>query len=78
MEKAANDVQTHLETIIREVVNILTTYGMDVIGALAILIIGLWFSGRAAKMMERMLTKSRHIDATLVKFFASFVNAISD
>lgn len=73
MEKPAGEFQNHLETIIREIVNILTTYGLDVIGAIVILIVGLWFSGRAAKMMARVLTKSRHIDDTLVKFFASFV-----
>ncbi len=76
MEKSTGEIQTQLETIIREIVNILTTYGLDVVGAIVILIIGMWFSGRAAKMMAKVLTKARHIDGTLVKFFASFVKYV--
>jgi small conductance mechanosensitive channel len=73
MDKTTSNIQGHLETITREIINILTTYGLDVVGAIAILIIGLWFSGRAAKMIGRVLTKSDHIDDTLITFFASFI-----
>jgi small conductance mechanosensitive channel len=76
MDKSATEIQTHFETIIREIVNILTTYGLDVVGAVIILIIGLWFAGKAAKMMTRVLTKAHRIDDTLIKFFASFVKYV--
>ena len=52
MDKTTSNIQGHLETITREIINILTTYGLDVVGAIAILIIGLWFSGRAAKTVS--------------------------
>ena len=54
----------------------MTTYGLDVLGALAILIIGLWLSGRIAKLVVRALNKSPHIDDTLTKFFASFAKYV--
>ena len=73
MENSAGEIQNHLTTVIQEVVNILATYGMDIVGAVVILIIGLWFSGRAAKMISRVLRKSGKIDDTLVNFFSSFV-----
>lgn len=76
MDKTSTDVQNYLETITQEIINILTTYGLDVVGALAILILGLWFSGRAAKLTERALNRSKHIDDTLTKFFANFVKYI--
>ena len=74
MEKSTGEIQNHLETIIREIVNVLTTYGLDVVGAFVILIIGLWFSGRAAKMMERVLTRAQKVDGTLVKFLPASSN----
>jgi len=73
MGSSGETTSSQIEEITQEIINILTIYGLDVLGALAILIIGLWFSGRAAKMTGRMLQKNRHIDDTLVNFFSSFV-----
>ena len=72
MEPTSNGLGQRLEPIIQEIANILTIYGMDVLGAFAILVIGLWFSGRAGHLIERTLEKSGRVDATVSKFFSNF------
>lgn len=76
MESKSDGMSSQIEPIMREIINILTTYGMDVLGAVAILVIGLWLSGRIANLVVRALNKSKHIDETLTKFFASFAKYI--
>lgn len=49
------------------------TYGMSVVGAIIILIAGLWLSGVAGKGMRRLLGRSGKIDPTVIGFFASMV-----
>ena len=66
MEKDANEV-------IDQVVLIATTYGIDVIGALVILIVGWMAAGWARRVTEKALGKSQRIDTTLQKFFGSLV-----
>ncbi|MGB0631174.1 MAG: mechanosensitive ion channel family protein [Alphaproteobacteria bacterium] len=66
MEKDANE-------IIDQVILIATTYGIDVIGALVILIVGWMAAGWARRVTEQALGKSKRIDATLQKFFGSLV-----
>ena len=51
----------------------MTTYGLDVLGAVIILVIGVWFAGRAAAFTQRTLAKNPRVDDTLVHFFASCV-----
>ena len=50
----------------------LTLYGMKVIGAVLILIVGLWLARKISKVFSKTLTK-RNVDPTLVKFFTGFV-----
>jgi small conductance mechanosensitive channel len=44
---------------------------LHVIGAVAILVIGFWFSGRADDFTSRALQKSKHVDDMLRSFFGS-------
>lgn len=56
-----------------EVVAIVTTYGLDVIGGIIILIIGWSLAGWASRTVDRMLGRSPRMDETLRKFVASLV-----
>ena len=55
------------------VVEIITTYGIDVVGGIVILIIGWMFAGWASRTVDGLLGKSPKVDETLRKFFASIV-----
>ena len=59
--------------IIEQVITIVTTYGLDLLGALCILVIGLWLSGKAHGLVAKGLEKTKRIDATLIGFFSSLV-----
>ncbi len=60
----------NLEAITQELVTIVTTYGLDVIGAIIILIIGNMISKRVPKTVSRILNK-RDVDPTVVNFLGS-------
>ncbi len=51
----------------------LTDYGMEVVGAIAILLIGKWFSGRAHDLVLRTLNRLPRVDDTLKPFLSSLV-----
>jgi small conductance mechanosensitive channel len=56
-----------------QVIQIGTTYGIDIIGALAILILGWIAAGWAGRATGRALGRSGKIDTMLQRFFASMV-----
>ena len=66
MDKQANEA-------IEQIVQIATTYGPDVLGALAILVIGWIAAGWASRATEKALARTRRIDLTLQHFFSSLV-----
>ncbi len=55
------------------VTGIITTYGLDVVGGIIILILGWMFAGWASRTVDSLLGKSAKVDETLRKFFASIV-----
>lgn len=59
-----------LQAVTEELITILTTYGLDVIGAIIILIIGNLISKRVPKTLAKVLAK-RDIDQTVVNFLGS-------
>jgi small conductance mechanosensitive channel len=59
-----------VETIINQISELATAYGMRILGALAILIIGRILIGIIVGIVRRLLVKSK-TDDTLVKFLAS-------
>jgi len=63
------DIQNLLEQIYAVLVN----YGLNVLGALAIIIIGFMAAGWARRSLERALSRSGRIDTTLVRFFGSLL-----
>lgn len=66
MENQANEV-------VEQVVETATIYGLDVIGALLILIIGWIAAGWARRATEKALSRTKSIDVTLQRFFGSLV-----
>jgi small conductance mechanosensitive channel len=61
-----------MEDIIKQLQSIITSYGMQIIGAIVTLIIGIWISKLLAKSLGKVL-KKREVDETLVKFSISLV-----
>ncbi|WP_119167222.1 mechanosensitive ion channel family protein [Algihabitans albus] len=49
-----------------------TTYGLNVIGAIVILLIGLIIAGWVARIVENALARTQRVDETLRGFFSSF------
>jgi small conductance mechanosensitive channel len=54
------------------VIALVSTWGLRVIGALAVLIIGRWIAGRIRKGAARALERAK-LDATLVPFLSSMI-----
>jgi len=71
MEEQADQAVETVRVAIEEAINLLTAYGLDVIGAILILIIGFWAARRVHGGVSRSLEKTGKIDLTLNKFFAS-------
>ena len=59
--------------VIDQVITVITTYGLDVVGALFILIVGWMAAGWGHRVTEKALSKSQRIDPTLRTFFGSAV-----
>ena len=55
-------------------IGLVTAYGLNVIGAILILIIGWIAAGWCSRTIARLLSRSDKVDAMLTGFFASFVN----
>ncbi len=58
---------------VEQAIGLITTYGLNVIGAIAILIIGWWLDGRLSNVVRRALARIERFDQTLTSFFASIV-----
>lgn len=56
-----------------QAIEMISAWGMQVVGAVALLIIGYWFAGRAGRMTRRALERGK-IDAQLVPFFGQAVH----
>jgi small conductance mechanosensitive channel len=61
-----------MEEIMKELQAVVAQYGLQVIGAIATLIIGIWVAKILAKTFGKVLRK-REVDETLIKFFVSVV-----
>lgn len=57
------------------VLELISQYGLKVLGAIVTLIIGLWIIGRLGKVFNRILSKS-NVDASLASFLKSLVSII--
>jgi len=62
-----------IQDILQMVYGVLATYGINVVGALVIIVVGFMVAGWARRTLERALSRSGKMDATLVRFFGSLV-----
>ncbi len=69
-------MESEIKAVVDEVISLVTLYGLDVIGAIVILIVGLFLAGRADKLVRRMLSRSARIDDMLRSFFGSLAKYI--
>ncbi len=65
----------HLEDVMQEIITVLTSYGLDVLGAVVILIIGNIISKRVPKTVANVLNK-RDVDQTVVNFLGSMTRML--
>jgi small conductance mechanosensitive channel len=65
MDAAAQDIVESLVTLV-------STWGLQVLGALAVLILGRWIAGMVRKATRRSLERSK-TDATLIPFLSSLI-----
>jgi small conductance mechanosensitive channel len=57
----------------RALLPLIVSNGLNVIGAIIILIVGWWLAGRTDRLVGRMLRRSSHFDEMLTGFFGSLV-----
>jgi len=69
-------MEEDLQAVVDQVIDIVTVYGLDVIGALAILIIGWMAAGWVRGAVNRALGKIPNMDGTLRPFLANLVRWI--
>jgi len=69
-------ISQHLQEIIDQVIGVITTYGLNVLGAIAILIIGWIAAGWAKSAVAKALNRIKIIDEMLSSFFSSMVKYI--
>lgn len=62
-----------IQNLLEQIYAVLVSYGLNVLGALAIIIIGFMAAGWARRSLERALSRSGRVDATLVRFFGSLL-----
>ncbi|MGB0909077.1 MAG: mechanosensitive ion channel family protein [Nitrospirales bacterium] len=65
-----------MEDAIQQGINLLTTYGLKIIGAILILIIGRLIGSWTSKAVDNWLRKSGKVDDTLRPFFANFARYV--
>ncbi len=79
MDKAEQQIanaQKAIETIMQTAADVGTEYGMSVIGAIVILIVGWWIAGWAKRTVTKALNRVKSIDDTLTPFLSSIVGYV--
>jgi small conductance mechanosensitive channel len=76
MDEISRSWSETVDPAIASTLTLMTTYGLSVIAAIIILIIGLWASAWAARLVRRAMGGRRYSDPTLVTFFASIVRYV--
>jgi len=69
-------ISQQLQEIIDQVIGVATTYGLNVLGAIAILIFGWMIAGWAKRATANALGRIKAVDAMLSSFFSSLVKYI--
>ena len=67
LEDKAQDVMADLNTLLP----LMVSNALNALGAILILLIGLWLAGRADRLVVTMLRRTPHVDPMLQSFFGS-------
>jgi len=79
MDKAEQQIanaQKTIELVMQTVADVGTEYGMSVIGAIVILVLGWWVAGWAKRTVAKALNRVKSIDDTLTPFLSSIVGYV--
>jgi small conductance mechanosensitive channel len=71
MEETSKETLAMIQQIWQTAQQSLTEYGLDVVAAIIILIVGVWIAGRVEAVIKKALGRAKRVDAMLVSFFAS-------
>ena len=66
-------MEPNVNETLQQVIEVVSTYGLNVLGAIIILIIGWIAAGWTARTLERTLARTSKVDATLRHFLTSVV-----
>jgi small conductance mechanosensitive channel len=61
----------HLIADLSGLLPVVVNNALDALGALVVLLVGLWLSGRADRLTRRTLERAAHVDPMLLSFFGS-------
>jgi small conductance mechanosensitive channel len=67
LEEKTHELMINMQAVLPLIVS----NALSAIGAIVILLIGLWLSGKANQLVVRVLSRTPHFDATLKSFFGS-------
>ena len=67
LEEKTQDLMINM----RGLLPLIVSNALNVLGAILILLIGLWLAGKADQLLVRMLSRAPHFDAMLKSFFGS-------
>ena len=67
LEEKTHELMVDMQTVLPLIVS----NALSALGAIVILLIGLWLSGKANQLVVRVLSRTPHFDATLKSFFGS-------
>jgi len=71
MEETSKETLAMIQQIWQTAQQSLTEYGLDVVAAIVILIVGVWIAGLVEAVIKKALGRAKRVDAMLVSFFAS-------
>ena len=66
----SNDVSSTIEQVVEASATLISTWGLSVVGAIAVLIIGRWLAGMIRRAVVRTLERAR-VDSALVPFLSA-------
>jgi small conductance mechanosensitive channel len=76
MDETIRSVSAEVQPVLTNTLNLITLYGLSVLGAFIILILGLWVAGWASHLVRRAFGRLRYVDPMLVSFAASVVKYV--
>jgi len=62
----------NMNNVIDNIINIATQFGLKVIGAMVVLLVGRWLIGLTVRLVQRALEK-QHVDPTLMRYLGNIV-----